>query len=160
MFSLSETKTESGWHYHNSILAKIEGSLDRKIVKEKSDFTDGHIFFISLKRDEWVPTHVRWWDRGYLQLFTFNYTKKLEVKDWLYYHSLFDYNSKVGYVLSKKGAKLIADEGYDYVHFTGDELDEGFIVNPAQQVTNILTTPLKNKVKYILEQASNSLAKS
>ena len=134
---------EAGWHYHNSILARIEGSLVRKMVTDNEDFTDKQIFFISLKRDEWIPTRIRGYDKGFIQLFTFAYEKKLEVKDWLEYHSLFGYNSKVGYTLSKKGCKLIKDGGYDYVQFIGDELNEGFIVKPKEQTVNILSFRLR-----------------
>ena len=134
---------EAGWHYHNNILARIEGSLVRKMVTDNEDFTDEQIFFISLKRDEWIPTRIRGYDKGFIQLFTFAYEKKLEVKDWLEYHSLFDYNSNGGYTLSKKGCKLIKDGGYDYVQFIGDELNEGFIVKPKEQTVNILSFRLR-----------------
>lgn len=124
-------------------LTRIEGSLVRKPVTQNSDFAEGQIFFISHKRDEWLPTWIKGFDKGSVQLFTFTYEKKLEVKDFLEYHGLFDYNSKVGYTLSKKGRKIIEEGGYDYVHFTGDELDEGFLVKPMLQTISILTLPLK-----------------
>lgn len=124
------------------------------MVTANEDFAEGQIFFLSLMRDEWVPTHVRGYERGYIQLFTFSYIKKLEVENWLEYHSLFDYNSKLGYVLSKKGQKLIDKEGYDFIHFVGDELDECFLVNPAEQVTNILSLRIKGNQNETLRTKS------
>lgn len=128
----------------------------RPKVLSNDDFVEDQIFFISHKRDEWVPTHIRGYDKGTLQLFTFNYSKKLEVHDWLEYHGLFDYNSKLGYTLSKKGRKLIETEGYDYVHFVGDELDEGFLVSPATQVTDIATFKLRGKENEHIRHPSQS----
>lgn len=141
-----ELKTDSGWHYHApDFLSRFEGSLVRKMVEHVNDFTEGQIFFLSTKRDDWIPSHVKGYQQGYLQLVTFKYEKLLEVPDFLEYHSLFDYNSKEGYTLSKKGRKIIEEGGYDYVRMTDDELDEGFLVNPATQVTDILSVSLRAK---------------
>lgn len=139
-----EFKTDSGWHYHAPDFLELrERGVTAPMVKTVNDFIDNQIFFLSKERDTWTPFHIKGGTCGYIQLFTFKYKKKLEVVDWLEYHGLFDYKSNFDYTLSKKGKKLVDKEGYDVIQFVGDELEEFFIVNPKEQVTDILSIPLK-----------------